>query len=610
MGEPEPVFPTDAIQSPRRSSFLVYAGSFWRGRTRLRAMFLSVSILLLVMANVAVAYGINRWSASFFNALEHRLTDRMPGFAAIFIGLVAVGAAINVALVLARMTLQVEWRGAVTGRLVRQWLSDRAYYKLNIVGGDHDNPEFRIGEDVRLAIEPLVDFAIGFLNALLAAATFLTVLWSVGGAYTVTVGDNAVVVPAFFVLAAIAYAVVMSAATVWIGRPLIGAVAAKNHREADFRFELTRVRESAESIALISGEAQERVRLSGALGRLVAAWRVVLGNHARITALTNANGVLLPVFPLLIGAPKYISGGFGLGELMQVTAAFVQVQLAFNWIMDNFVRLAEWRASANRVMGLVDGMSELQQALAAGGEMIEIGVSPDDSLKLVGLTVEREDGSVLIEEAETVIERGESVMLVGESGTGKSTLIRAIAGLWPWGSGAVLIPEGAALMFLPQRPYIPLGTLRTALCYPTDPGSIPHERIVTAMERVGLGFLESRLDEVDRWDAILSGGEQQRLAFVRMLLARPDIVVMDEATSALDEASQAHVMEIFRSELSAATIISVAHRPSLAAYHSRTITLKRTRTGSRIQAGPHSGSDLWRRWRKAMSMLGGHSVRS
>ena len=593
----------DQIATSRKGFFKLSTG-FWRVQP-VRAWTLTGGVLFFVVSNVIVAYYLTAWNKSFFDALEQKKLDELYSLFLLFAALVVVGAVVNAILVLCRMRLQLSWRRWLSDDMIARWLDQRSYYKLNIVEGDHDNPQFRIADDIRLAIEPLVDFAIGLMNAILSAFAFLAVLWVVGGSVAIPIpGVGEARIPGFFVLVAILYAAFMSTMTMLIGRRLIDDVEDKNGKEADLRFELTRVKESAESIALIGGEANEKQSVGEALDLLVKSWKRVIQSHARITLMTNASNIILPVACLLLGAPKYMSGEFSLGQLMQVSAAFVQVQLAFNWIMDNFIRLAEWRASANRVMGLVLGIDYVGRDGDSSPSNIHVETSADDAIHLVDLRIERDDGAVVIEEADVTIARGDSVMLAGESGTGKSTLIRAIAGLWPWGSGSIQLPENADIMFVPQRPYIPLGRLRDALTYP-EPGDAYDERVVAeALKLAHLDHLAERMDEEERWDQTLSGGEQQRVAFARMFLAKPDIVVMDEATSALDVETQNALLQTFRERLPEATLISVSHRPELAEFHQRTIMLRREETGVRLHSPSYDMDSAWNRWRRAVAILG------
>jgi len=561
---------------PRQASTIwVYwrlAGGFWRGPTAGRAWTYTAMTVLLVIANIGVQYGVNKWNAFFFNSLEAKRADVVLSAIGLFAILAVAWASISVFQLIARMRLQVYWRQWLTERLAARWLGDQRFYRLTIVAPDLDAPEFRIAEDARVATEPVVEFGTGIMNAVLTAAVFFGVLWVVGGSATV----GGVEIPGFMVLAAVGYSAVMSGSMLLFGGPLIGRIEAKNAAEAQLRTELGRVRENAESIALIGGEADETQGLRATLSALVAAWMRQISQLARMTWLAGANWAVAPVFPLLMEAPNYLSGNLSLGSLMQTAAAFAQVQVALNWLFDNYPRIAEWLASAGRVTQLWAAFGHLDASVGTDkSDRIVVDDSPDDRLRLEGLSVAQYNGRVMIDEADTVIEPGDRVLLTGESGSGKSTLIRAIAGLWPWGSGRVLLPPGRSVAFLPQRTYIPHGTLRSVLQYPKVHEAVPDKVLVAALERCGLHGLVKRLDEDDRWDKQLSGGEQQRIGFARLLVQRPGLVIMDEATAALDTHSQESMMMLFQDELSGTMVISVGHRSELEAFHTRKLTLRR-----------------------------------
>ena len=381
------------------------------------------------------------------------------------------------------MRLQVRWRRWLTRALIERWLANRHFYQLTVIGTeDAENPEGRIAEDGRLAIELLVDFSLGVLNAMLAAISFISILWVVGGAITIA----GYTIPGYMVFACVIYSTFTTLAMYLLGKRLVNRVEQKAAAEAQFRYELTRVKDNAETIALIGGDDDERGRLDETYSHLFRRWIRVIVWQGRMTWLNGANLVLAPVVPLLLGAPKYLNGELSLGSLMQAATAFAQVQVALNWLADNAIRLADWFASSRRVSQLTDAIGRLEQSLGPIGqsEGIEIGVSPDGNIHLRGLDIEQYDGTLMIDDAEAIVKPGEKVLVKGDSGTGKSTLIRAMAGLWPWGSGKILKPEDAEFAFMPQRPYFPLGTLRQALLYPFPDQKMDEEKISDALTRV------------------------------------------------------------------------------------------------------------------------------
>ena len=566
-------------------AFFRVAGGFWTGETRRLAWLLTGLIFVLVVLNLGVALLINRWNKFFFDALEKKDVANVGLGVVLILGLTLASAAVAVGMVQGRMRLQLNWRRWMTRTLIGRWLSDRRFYQLTVVAGEGAHPEFRIADDVRLAIDPLVDFANGLTSAVLSAVAFFGVLWVVAG--PIRIGP--VLIPGYMVFAAILYAIVTSTAMIWIGKPLIQRVEQKNAAEARFRYELTRVRESSESIAMVGGDDDERARLDETFGELARRWMLVIAKHTQMTWISNGNAIFAPIVPLLLGAPKYLAGELSLGELMQIATAFTAVQVALTWLIDNAIRIAETLASAQRVVELNEALDRLDRSIGKygqGGHTVELGFSPDQSIHIQDLSLTQQNGTVMIEGASTIIRKGEKVLVKGESGTGKSTLIRAMAGLWPWGSGRILRPRNAEVAFMPQRPYLPLGTLRHVVLYPRgDDGQVADARIAAVLREVGLSHLLGRLDQEDDWDRILSGGERQRIAFARILINPPDIIIMDEATSALGEVSQAKVMGFLRSELAGTTVLSVGHRPGLEEYHDREISLVRE-SGFEAQAKP------------------------
>jgi vitamin B12/bleomycin/antimicrobial peptide transport system ATP-binding/permease protein len=586
--EPDPELSPEEAEQARKdyllTRFWISARGYWgRNGDRLAWLF-SIGLLLLIVGHVGFQYGINVWNRAIFDAIEKRDSATVYYLAAVFFPLAIGSVLLGVAQVFARMGIQRRWRAWLTHAVISRWLASGRYYQLNLVGGDHKNPEYRIAEDLRIATDSPVDFVAGVTSAFLSAATFIVVLWTIGGALTVTLAGSTITIPGFLVIAAVIYAAIASGSIMTIGRSFVQVSEDKNQAEAEYRYALMRVRENGESIALLGGEEEERDGIDKTFSRVLWQWARLAGQHMRTTLVSQGSSLIAPVVPLLLCAPKFLDGSMSLGQVMQAASAFTIVQTAFGWLVDNYPRLADWNACARRIASLMMSLDGLERAEQGDGfGRIERGETEGDAmLSLNDLSVTLDDGTAVVGETEIVIEPGERVLVAGESGTGKSTLVRALAGLWPWGGGSVNFHPDRRLFMLPQKPYIPSGTLRRAIAYPGAADDWLTEQICDALHKVGLDHLKEKIEEEGPWDQTLSGGEKQRLAFARLLLHNPDIVVLDEATSALDEKSQDKMMEIVIKELPKATIVSVAHRVELEAFHSRKIVLERRKGGAKL----------------------------
>jgi len=564
--------------------FWINAKGFWGANGGKLAWAFSIGLIFLIITNVAFQYAINVWNRAIFDAIEKRDSASVFYLTGIFFPLAIGSVALGVFQVFARMGIQRRWRAWLTDSVVSRWLTNGRYYQLNLVSGDHENPEYRIAEDLRVATDAPVDFVSGVISAFLSAATFIVVLWTIGGALTLTFGGSTFTVPGFLVVAAVIYAAVTSTSMVYIGRHFVAVSESKNQAEAEYRYALTRVRENGESIALLGGEEEERDGIDKTFASVIKQWALLCGQHMRTTIVSQGSSLIAPVIPLLLCAPKFLDGSMTLGQVMQAASAFTIVQSAFGWLVDNYPRLADWNACARRIASLmmsIDGLDRAERGDGIG--RIQRGETEGDAvLSLNDLSVTLDDGTAVVEEAEVIIDAGERVLVAGESGTGKSTLVRAIAGLWPWGDGSVNFHPDRRLFMLPQKPYVPFGSLRRAAAYPAAAEDWTIEEIGVALDKVGLGHLKERLEEEAPWDQTLSGGEKQRLAFARLFLHNPDIIVLDEATSALDAKSQDKMMELVNKELPNATVVSVAHRVELEAFHTRKIVLERRKGGAKL----------------------------
>ena len=524
----------------------------------------------------------------------------------VYVVILIISVVFAVTQVFARLTLQRRWRQWLTDNLVERWLKNGRYYQLNLISGDHKNPEYRIADDVRIATESPVDFVTGVTSAFLSAATFIVVLWTIGGSLNLGFFGIDVTIPGFLVLAAVLYAVIASVLMMIIGRRFVTVSERKNQTEAELRYLLTRLRENGESIALIQGEGEERQGVDRSLGAVLKTWRSICYQTMKTTFISSSSGFIAPVLPIILCAPKYLDGSMTLGQVMQAASAFTTVQTAFNWLVDNYPKLADWTASARRVASLMVSLDGLERAEGGDGigRIARRNDGNDAAIRLRDLSVTLDDGTAVLDDTAIAIKPGERVLVAGELGTGKSTLVRAIAGLWPWGGGEINIKKGAKLMMLPQRPYIPIGTLRRAATYPDSADSRDIKQIAEAFRRVGLDHLVDRIEDEAPWDQTLSGGEKQRLAFARIFLHNPDIIVLDEATAALDPQSQDKLMELLSKRPDESTLLSVGHRPELEAFHNRKIVLERRKSGAKLVhdiklvAEPRRRRFLRRLWRR------------
>ncbi len=566
---------------------------FWRlargyyasPQDRKRAWLLTIGVVVLTLAQIMVQLRFNIWNRDFFNALENRDRAAFFGQMWMFGALIIAAMVTAVAQLWARQALMLDWRRWLVHRLQGRWLEGGRHYQLNFMPDAADNPDQRISENTRWATAMAVDLLVGLLGSILTLASFLGILWTLSGPLHVAFGANEFEIPGYMVWAALIYAVIGSVLTWFIGGPMVDINIRRNEAESNHRFALIRMRESSEGIALIRGEADEERGLKRAFGQVTSVMKDLYGSERRLMWLTSAYGMAAGVVPILVASPRYFAGAITLGVLMQITQAFLEVTRSLNWFVDKFPILADWRSHVERVAALEDTFDEAEAMEAE--QRITVKEGPDEEgreiLAFRDLQIGHSDGNVVIQEANAEIKAGEKVLIVGESGTGKSTLFRAIAGLWPWGAGEIRIPPRDRMMFMPQRPYIPLGALRAALAYPAAPKKFPDAAMAAALERCGLPHLVPRLDEEDRWDRVLSLGEQQRLAFARLLLHRPRWVFLDEATAALDEENQDVMMNLFKEELAESALVSIGHRPGLDAYHDRTLHLSRAPDGARLE---------------------------
>jgi len=586
---PETPHSPEMAPSILRELFLLFRDMLRKGKgwPMLR---LGAAILVILVGNMFGQVRLNQWNGAFFDAVERRDSSTFFEQLVVFLVIVAVLLALVVAQTWLQERLKIRLRQRLTQVLLDIWLKPNRAYQMGFMGENGAQPDQRMQEDCRLFSELSTELGVGMLQAFLLLVSFIGVLWALSGPVSFTLGGREITISGYMVWVAVGYAGIGSGLTWLVGRPMIRLNTLRYAREAELRFALVRVNESAESVALYNGEPDERRNLDEFVEAVLKASRRLSGGLARLTWITSGYGWLAIVVPILAAAPDYFAGRLSFGEMMMVVGAFNQVQSALRYFVDNFPKIADWRSAVLRVATFRQAAIDLDE-VTAESRKIETGPHPKGWLSFEGVSIALNDGSILIEDATAEIQPGERVLIMGESGAGKSTLFRAISGLWPWGSGCIRIPRPEEMMFLPQRPYLPLGTLRAAVSYPASPETFDDARIREALERCGLGEFVEMLDKHERWDRSLSLGQQQRVAFARVLLHRPKWVFMDEATSALDEENQASMLGLFENELKGASVLSIGHRPGLEEFHTRTLHIRKTREGAILLARPRARRD-------------------
>ncbi len=566
---------------------------FTRSEQRRSACLLLGSVVALQLLLVGMNVVLSFWGNAFFTSLQEKDWNSfidlllfwkrtpsgfiLPGFC----GVAAVYIVIAVYRIYLTQWLQIRWRRWMTRTFLDAWLGERAYYRISLIaptdersGMGTENPDQRVAEDLRAfigdsvsGVRGILSLGIDLLSNVVTLVSFIAILWTLSGPLTVF----GVTIKGYMVWVALLYSIAGTVATHYVGRPLALLNFSKQRVEADFRFALVRLRENMEGVALSGGEAEEKRGLLIRFEALAANWWQLMHRYKLLTALTAGYGQVASVFPIVVAAPRYFAGLIPLGALTQTADAFGQVQGAMSWFVTSYADIASWRATVERLSTF---QRAIEAAHASAGEGVHLGSGAGSGYALKGVTLALPDGEELLRETDLSLRAGESVVVTGRSGSGKSTLFRALAGIWPFGRGVVRRPSGGSL-FLPQRPYIPLGTLRHAVCYPAPPDAHGDAEVRDALAAVGLGGLAGQLDAEESWGAHLSGGEQQRLALARALLARPDWLFLDEATASLDPEAEASLYRMLRERLPGATIVSIAHRPAVAGFHARHLVFER-----------------------------------
>lgn len=553
--------------------FAHLSGPYWISEKKWQARTLTAALFVLTLGQVAIPVVMNLWSEKLFDALEQRALREFLTLVAIFGGIIAANVLITVLHLRVRRDLQVAWRTWLTERIMGEWMVAGRHYQVNYMPGEHDNPDGRIAEDIRITTEYAIDLAHSLVYCLLLLISFTQILWNLSGAPEIEIGDFTFYLPGHLVWLAILYTGIGTSIAWWLGQPLVGAANRRQMHEASFRFGLAHAREHSLQIALLRGETDERRSLRDLFRNAVEAW------HRQTFALMNLNyftaswSILTQVFPVLVAAPRYITGTITLGVLMQTAQGFQQMVGALSWPIDNLAKVAEWRASVERVLGLHEALRGTSERVSSpGAPMIVAEVGNRPVLAFEDVTINEPDGRMVIDSFSAEIHPGDRILIAGDPGVAFK-ILKVVAGLWPWGKGHLRLPSDGPVFFLPQHPYLPMRPLRDTITYPLAPDTVGDDTIGEALTRVGLEYLIPSLPDVERWQEILPIGEQQRLGFARLLLFRPRWIFIQEALDALDPEDRHAMLRLLDVEFPQAAVITIGHHPDLEVHHNRRMAL-------------------------------------
>ncbi|MBF9234947.1 ABC transporter ATP-binding protein/permease [Microvirga alba] len=533
-------------------------------------------LIAINLGQVALSVRLNFFSRDMFNALQEKDAGAFwYQLFWVFVPLAAVFISVALVEIVSQYVLRIRWRGFLNRLYVSEWLGEGTHYRMQLAGHAADNPDQRIADDLKSYIDQTYTLSIGLLNQSATLVSFIAILWALSQGFTLPGTD--IPVPGLLVWVCIAYALLGTWLTHVIGRPLINLYFQQERVEADYRFSLARLREYTEQVALLGGETAEQHALNGRFGMIVRNFMQIVRRVMRLQVFQSTYFQANVVVPYILTAPYFFIGKITLGQMQQTVGAFSSVQSALDFFITSYSTIANYKAVVDRLTTFEAAVEAVRQK--GGKERVSLAPSHNGDLNVAGLEVALPDGRVLMKADGVAFRQGEATLLTGPSGSGKSTLFRAISGIWPFGTGQILVPDGQSMMLLPQRPYIPMGTLRAAVTYPGAHADYDDAAIKEALRAAKLPTLADRLDEERAWAQTLSLGEQQRLAIARALLAKPDWLFLDEATAALDEPTEAEIYAVIREKLPETTVVSIGHRSTLSAFHDRRIDMTMTEDG-------------------------------
>ena len=536
---------------------------YWVSEKRAVGLTLLVTVVGLALITVWLEVQFNTWNRDFYSTFESKDEAEFTRQLGVFSLLAVLHIVLYVYRLYFRQMLMIEWRTWLTEKYLADWLKDRAYYRLQLLDQGTDNPDQRIADDLNIFVDLTLTLGLGLLSSVVTLVSFVGILWTISGALTVA----GFVIPGYMVWVALIYAIPATWIAHLIGRPLIGLDYNQQRLEANFRFSLVRLRENTEGVALYRGEAGELDNFRNRFAGVISNWWAKMLKQKQLGWFQAFYGQVAIIFPLVVAAPRYFAGKTPLGDIFQVASAFGQVQGALSWFIDVYPSFAIWKATVDRLTSFTAALERVrEEAERLDGERME---GEAGKLTLDDLELSLPQGKRLLGPTRLELKKGESVLVTGPSGAGKSTLFRALAGIWPYWKGKIALPKGAKLLFLPQKAYLPIGTLKYAACYPDEAARMTDDQVIEALRAVGLAQFAPDLAREENWAQLLSGGEQQRLAIARALLNRPDWLFMDEPTAALPDDDQAALYRLLKEKLPGTTMVSIGHREGVAEFHAR-----------------------------------------
>ena len=547
---------------------------YWKSSEKWKARGLLAGVIALSLAQVYMLVLLNQWNNDFYNALQERAFDAFWPLIGQFTGIAFLYIIMAVYAIYVNQILQIKWRTWMTANYLKRWMNRQVYYRLQLGGNeDMDNPDQRIADDISSFVSLTLSLFVGVLKQATSLIAFVFILWQLSGTLDIPLGETVLSVPGYMVFVTLMYSVVGTWLAHKVGRKLIGLNYDQQRYEADFRFSMVRVRENSESIAFYGGEKPELQNFHERFAMVISNFWALMKRTKLLNFYVNGYAQIAVIVPILMCAPKYFTGEMQLGGFMQTISAFGRVQDALSFFVESYDSIAQYVAVIRRLGGFAGHIEEAEE-LQMGIAFVENSQPEANALELRDISVVLPGGQHLTDKLSIAVPAGKKLLISGSSGCGKSTLLRTLAGIWPYGSGHVAMPGAWKAMFLPQRPYLPLGSLRRAIYYPQPVPEQEQVDLPELMEKMGIGPLAEKLDVIDDWSRILSLGEQQRLAFIRVLLMKPDIVFLDESTSALDEAREAQAYDVLAQLLPDMAVVSVGHRSTLLGYHDKQLKLK------------------------------------